>query len=152
MKKKLLYRCLLGAPAGLTVSYLITVVISLSVGDGNYYPVVPELIQDCGNEMNAVLLQSLCSLFYGAVCAGSSVIWEAECWSLLRMTLTHLTVFSIGTFPIAYLMRWMPHNLWGILIYFGIFFMIYLIIWISQYNAMKKRICQMNEKVKENNA
>ena len=56
MKKKVILRCLIGAPIGLALSYLITVVISLAVADGNFYPVVPKLIQDCGNEINAVLL------------------------------------------------------------------------------------------------
>ena len=106
MKKKVILRCLLGAPIGLALSYLITVVISLAVADGNFYPVVPELIQDCGSEINAVLLQMVCSLLYGAAWAGASVIWEMENWSLLRMTGTHLAVCSLATFPIAYSMRW----------------------------------------------
>lgn len=151
MKKKIILRCLFGAPAGLCISYLITIVISLIQGDGNYYPVVPELIAECGNEINAVLIQAVFSLLYGAAWAGSSVFWELESWSLLRMTVTHLIVCSAATFPIAYLMRWMPRNVIGILIYFGIFFGLYIVIWISQYQAIKKRIRQMNEKVWENN-
>ena len=119
MKKKVILRCLLGAPIGLAISYLITVMISLAVADGSFYPVVPELIQDCGSEINAVLLQMVCSLLYGAAWAGASVIWEMESWSLLRMTVTHLAVCSLATFPIAYFMRWMAHDVSGILLYFG---------------------------------
>lgn len=151
MKKKIILRCLFGAPAGLCISYLITIVISLIQGDGNYYPVVPELIDECGNEITAVLIQAVFSLLYGAAWAGGSVLWELESWSLLRMTVTHLIVCSVATFPIAYLMRWMPHNVIGILIYFGIFFGLYIVIWISQYHAVKNRIRQMNEKIWENN-
>ena len=65
MKKRLALRCLVGAPLGLAISTMITILISLTVGDGNFYPVVPELIKDCGSEMNAVLLQTVCSLLYG---------------------------------------------------------------------------------------
>ena len=148
MKKKVILRCLLGAPIGLAISYLITVMISLAVADGSFYPVVPELIQDCGSEINAVLLQMVCSLLYGAAWAGASVIWEMENWSLLRMTGTHLAVCSLATFPIAYSMRWMSHKASGILLYFGIFFGIYLIIWGIQYGAMRRRIRQMNDRVK----
>ena len=148
MKKKVILRCLLGAPIGLALSYLITVVISLAVADGNFYPVVPELIQDCGSEINAVLLQTVCSLLYGAAWAGASVIWEMESWSLLRMTVTHLAVCSLATFPIAYFMRWMAHDVSGILLYFGIFFVIYLFIWLTQYGAMCRRVRQMNDRVK----
>ncbi len=149
MKKKVLFRCLLGAPIGLAISHLITVVISLTVGDGNFYPIVSELADVCGSEINAVLVQSLCSLLYGAAWAGASVIWEMERWSLLRMTAVHLVVCSVFTFPIAYLMWWMPHNLKGILLYFAVFFFIYLCIWLSQYASMKKKIAKMNEKMRE---
>lgn len=150
MKKKIIIRCLLGAPIGLAISTLITIIFSLLYGDGNYYPVVPELISDCGNEINAVLLQAVCSFIYGAAFAGASAIWELEDWSILRQTVTHLVICSAGTFPIAYFMRWMPHNTPGFLLYFGIFFGIYAFIWLSKYTATKKRIEQMNAKLKEN--
>ena len=149
MKKKIILRSLLGAPVGMAISYFITILISLTVADGNYYPVVPELIADCGSEMNAVLLQTLFSLLYGAVWGGASVIWDMESWSLLKMTLLHLAICSIVTFPVAYFMQWMPHNIAGFLLYFGIFLAIYLIIWVSQYQSMKKRIDQINQKIQD---
>lgn len=151
MKKKLVLRILLGAPIGVTISYLITVFISLLVADGTYYPVVPSLAESLGSELNAVLVQTLCSILYGAVWGGLSIIWQLERWSLLRMTATHFALASMTTFPVAYLMQWMPHSLPGILIYFAIFFSIYLGIWLSQYCAIKKRIKELNQKVREQN-
>ena len=147
MKKELIKRCLLGAPLGLAISTLITILISLTVGDGRYYAVVPQLASDLGSEINAVLLQAALSMIYGAAWAGASVVWDAEHWSLLKMTLVHLLVTSVATFPIAYFAYWMPHSNTGILIYIGIFVAIYAGIWISQYSAMKKKIRAMNEKI-----
>lgn len=138
MKKRILYRSLWGMPIGIAISYLITVAISATVGDGVYYPVVPALETAMGSEINAVLIQLLCSAFYGAVFTGASVIWEIETWSVLRMTITHLLVISILSFPIAWVMLWIPHDFWGAVIYFAIFFGIYAIIWFFQYSAMKK--------------
>jgi len=86
-------------------------------------------------------------MLYGAAWAGASIIWDAERWSLLKMTLVHLLVTSLATFPIAYLARWMPHSSTGILMYIGIFVGIYTAIWFSQYSAMKKKIREMNEKI-----
>lgn len=148
MKKKILLRSLLGAPLGIAVSYVITLLVSLSIGDGSFYPVTLELATDFGNEMNAVLVQTLCTMLYGAVFAGASVIWESESWSLLRMTATHLTVVSLVTLPVAWFMRWMPRNLAGVAVYFAIFLGIYAIIWLSQYSTMKTRIRQLNEKLR----
>ncbi|MGN1307338.1 MAG: DUF3021 domain-containing protein [Faecousia sp.] len=147
MKKKVLSRCLLGAPLGLAISYCITILISLSIADGNFYSTVPELISDCGSEINAVLVQTVCSLLYGAAWAGASVIWEVERWSLLRMTLTHLLICSAATFPIAYFLRWMKHSAIGILSYFGIFLAIYLCIWLTQFFAMRKKVRQINDRI-----
>ena len=149
MKKELIKRCLLGAPLGLAISTIITIVISLSVGDGGYHAVVPSLAQDLGSEINAVVLQALLSMVYGAAWAGASVIWDAERWSLLKMTLVHLLVTSLATFPIAYFARWMPHSTTGIVLYIGIFVAIYAGIWFSQYSAMKKKIRAMNERIQQ---
>ena len=149
MKKELLKRMLFGAPIGLAISSIITIIISLTVGDGAYYAVVPELAREMGSEINAVVLQAVLSLVYGAAWAGASVVWDAEHWSLLKMTLVHLLVTSVASFPIAYFARWMPHTLAGILMYIGIFICIYAGIWVSQYSAMKKRVQEMNEKIKQ---
>lgn len=148
MKKEILKRLLFGAPIGLAISSIITIAISLTVGDGLYYAVVPSLAVDMGSEINAVLLQAGLSMIYGAAWAGASVVWDAEHWSLLRMTLVHLIVTSVATFPIAYFAHWMPHTLAGVSLYFGIFFAIYLGVWLSQYGAMKKRVKELNAKLK----
>lgn len=144
MRKRLLGRCLLGAPLGLALSVLITIAISLTVGDGRYYAVVPELIDDCGSEIAAVTLQAVVSLLYGAAWAGASLVWECERWSLLRQTATHLLVCSAATFPAAYCLRWMRHSVSGVLLYFGLFLAAYLIIWLVMYAAIKKKVRQMN--------
>ena len=55
MRKKILYRAVLGALIGFSLSTMITITISLTINNGNYYAVVPQLIEDCGNEMSMLL-------------------------------------------------------------------------------------------------
>lgn len=147
MKKRILCRALTGAPIGLAISTAITIFFSLIYGDGNYYPVVPALVEQCGNEINAVMAQMIASLLYGAVWAGASVIWEMDDWSLLRQTVTHLLAGSIATFPVAYLMYWMKHSIAGGVVYFAIFIGIYVGIWITLYSRAKREVTKLNEKV-----
>ncbi|MBE6765417.1 MAG: DUF3021 domain-containing protein [Ruminococcaceae bacterium] len=147
MKRKALSRALIGAPVGLLIGTIITICISLTVGDGNYYPVAPQLITDFKNELNAYIIQSLLCIIYGSVCAASSVIWETEKWSPLRQTLTHFIILTASTFPIAYYMHWMEHSLSGILSYITIFFISYLIIWITMFAAAKKQLTKLNKAV-----
>ena len=150
MKKKVIKRCLIGAPIGLSISFIITLIISIIINKGEYYPVVPQLTSLCGNELNAVIIQTVCSLIYGAVFGGASAIWEFEKWGLLKQTVIHCLIISVSSFPIAYFMYWMPHSFWGIAGYIAIFFFIYFFIWISWYFAMRKRIRELNEKIKVN--
>ena len=146
--KKAGLRALIGAPVGLAISTAITIIISFAIGDGKYYAVVPELTKDFGVEIHAVLIQTLCSMLYGSAFAGASVIWDSD-WSLTKMTVVHLLICSTATFPIAYLMRWMEHTAGGVLKYFGIFIVIYLTIWISQYARIKRNVSALNKKVKD---
>ena len=148
MKKKVILRSLIGAPIGLSISFIITLIISVIINKGEYYPVMPKLTALCGNELNAVVIQTVCSLIYGAAFGGASVIWDMENWSLLKQTVIHCLIISVSMLPIAYYMYWMPHNFWGIAGYIAIFFFIYFFIWFSQYFAMKKRIQEFNNKVK----
>lgn len=149
MKKNVLIRCLCGAPLGLAISTAIAVIISLCIGDGQFYAVAPQLAADCGSELNAVIAQALCSLLYGAAWAGASVIWQNERWSLLKQSVIHLVICSLATFPIAYFMRWMEPNAAGILSYFAIFLAVYAAVWLGQYIAIKRRVALLNDKMRE---
>lgn len=148
VKQKIFCRAVLGAPLGLTISWCIALIISAIIGDGQFYAVVPSMVTDCGGEFKAVLLQTLVSALYGAVWGGASVIWEVERWSLTRMTLTHLALCSLATLPVAWFSRWMPHSLWGAVSYFALFFTIYAAVWLGQYLRIRRRLRQINQKLK----
>lgn len=151
MKKKFFMRCAVGAAVGLAFSNIIAIIISAAIGDGYFHAVPPELTADLGSELTAVLVQSVCSLVYGAALTGASVIWDKDSWSLLRQTVTHFAVCSAAVFPTAYFMRWTERSAAGIISYFAVFFGIYLAIWIFQYFAARRRVAMMNSKLKENN-
>lgn len=150
MKKKILFRSLMGAPIGVTISLIITVIFSLCMGHGEYFPAPHELIDWCGGNVTvAVIVQMICSLFVGAVGGGSSVIWEIERWSLLKHTLVHFAVIAVPFFGIGYVMNWMPHYLYGALGYVGGFIAVYLIMWVSIYFSIKAKIKKMNQQLQE---
>ena len=151
MKKKIIMRSLLGMPISVSVSLLITIIISYSIGDSNFHAVAPQLMEYCGNEINAVFWQFIFLLVYGAVWGGISVIWEMENWSILRQTATHFVICSVTTLPIAYIMCWVEHNVISVLIYFAIFAFIYVVIWLSQYLSTKSKIKKFNSVIGENN-
>lgn len=144
MKLKVWNRCVLGAFLGPGITTGIAIVISLIIGDGTYYAVMPQLAQDFGSELNAVLVQTMVSLMYGAIWGGASFVWEMENWGITRQTVTHLLIVSLSTLPVAYLMRWMDRNVMGVVSYFAIFLAVYAGVWVFQFSRMKRRIACIN--------
>lgn len=86
MKKIIVIRSLLGFPFGITIGYIITVLISFFFGDGCCQPCAPELVSIMGNEINAVVFQTVLCGILGTGFAVSSVIWKIEKWSILKQT------------------------------------------------------------------
>lgn len=151
MKKKAIYRGMLGFPLGVFIGYTITIAISLISAKGYYSPAVPEFVKQCGNEINAVILQFILSGILGTVIAAGSVVWDNDNWSILKQTVAHFIILSFTMLPIAYFTRWMDHTFIGVASYFGIFIAIYVVIWLVQYNMWKYSIKQINEKIKKTN-
>ena len=127
MKKKLIQRGLLGFPLGIAIGFVITIMISVCVGDGSFYPVTLELMEAMGNELNAVIVQTVLCGIMGTGFAMASVIWEIDAWSLAKQSGIYFSVACIVMLPIAYVTNWMKHSVGGILSYIGIFFAVFLL-------------------------
>lgn len=147
MKKKIILRCISGVPIGLSIGYLITIVISLIWADGYYTSCVPELAERMGSEISAVILQALLCGILGMGFGGCSVIWEIENWGIAKQTGIYFLIVSLIMMPIAYVTYWMEHSIQGIVSYFGIFVFIFAIVWAIQYGRAKHNIKEMNEKM-----
>lgn len=147
IKKEALKRGVFGFPIGITIGYIMTIVSSLIFGKGQYYSVTPILIDTMGSEINAVVMQAFLSGLLGACFSASSVIWDIEDWNIVKQTATYFFVTSLFMMPIAYFMNWMPHSKKGFIIYFGIFVIIFFVIWIAQYFIWKNQIEKMNSKL-----
>lgn len=147
MKKQILLRSAIGFPVGVCISNLILLVIALCIG--TYAPCAPGCTALFGSETAGATAQFLLSGLVGAVFAGSSVIWEVETWSLFRATATHFCITTPLFWGASLLLGWCGLNLWGMLLYLGIFLCIYLSIWLSQYSIYRRKIRKINQKLQE---
>lgn len=148
MKKKAFLRGLLGFPLGISIGHIISVLISLSFGDGGFYPCPPDLIAFTGNEIRAVILQSLLCGVIGSGFAASSVVWEIEKWSIAKQTGLYFLINAVLMLPAAYILNWMKHSILGFFSYFGVFTLYFAVIWIIQYAAWKCTLKKINEKLR----
>ena len=144
MKKKIIMRGLFGLPTGIAIGFVITLIISACIGSGSFYPVTPELIVTIGNELNAVILQTVLCAIMGMGFAAASVIWELDSWSLAKQSGVYFLIISVIMLPIAYVTNWMKHTVLGILSYVAIFAAIFVVVWLSQYLLWKRKIKKMN--------
>ena len=145
MKRKIVLRSISGFPLGVTIGYFISIFSSLIWADGYYSPCVPEMAVMMGSEINAVLLQALLCGILGMGCAASSVIWEIEDWGIVKQTGIYFLIVSVIMMPISYVTFWMEHSLKGVLSYFGIFTLIFVMIWVVQYIKGCYNVKKMNE-------
>ena len=152
MKKQLIKRGLLGFPLGISLGYVITIIVSAFFGKGYYSAVMPELVTMMGNEINAVILQTLLCGILGTGFAMASLIWEVDSWSLAKQSGIYFAIACALMLPIAYITNWMKHTLFGILSYIGLFVLIFIIVWLSQYFALRSRITKINREVNADNS
>lgn len=147
MKKKIMKRMWIGLPVGIAMGYIITLIISACIGNGNFYSVAPEFAEKMGNELNAVILQAFLCGVIGVGFAAASVIWELDSWSLAKQSGVYFLVIGVILLPIAYVTNWMQHTVVGFLSYIGIFVGIFVAVWLSQYLCWKQQIKKMNDRV-----
>ena len=144
MKKKIIMRGLFGLPTGIAIGFVITLIISACIGNGSFYPVTPELIDTMGNELNAVILQTVLCAIMGVGFAAASVIWELDSWSLAKQSGVYFMIISVVMLPIAYVTNWMKHTILGVLSYVAIFAAIFVVVWLSQSLLWKRKIKKRN--------
>ncbi len=145
MKKKVLFRSLLGLLSGVALGQLIAIVISAIKGDGSFYAVIPELVNDYGGEQSAVIVQTILLGVSGAIVGAASMIWEIDGWSLTKQTCAHFCLFAIPFTIVAYVLYWVPHSVIGVAVWLVILVMIYAAIWCGAYFSAKRKIQKLND-------
>lgn len=143
MKKTILKRCLLGAPAGLSVYVLFTLFASWLRGDGTYYFTGGYLVWLYGTELNAVTVACICAMLIGMIWAAASLIFQTD-WSLMKQTAVHYLACTVPSLLINCAFGTMPRSMDGLMQYLWLFGCIYVLIWIGQYICIRKRVRQMN--------
>ncbi len=149
MNKKNIQNYLAGFIIGISIGYIITILYSVKINDGYFHPVTLELIELVGNEINAVILQTLLCGLIGIGFSFASLIWKIDSWSISKQSGVYFLISAAIMLPISYLANWMPHTTTGILYYIGVFIAIFVVVWIVQYLIWKIKIKKLNTKIKE---
>ena len=147
MKKKITERAICGFFIGIAIGQIISIIISMMLGTGEYVLCAPEFVAIMKNEVTAAAIQTLLCGIMGAGFAAASIIWEIDNLSIAAQSGICLGIYALIMFPIAYITNWMEHSLTGFISYAVMFFSIFIIIWISQYMIWKKKLKAINRKI-----
>lgn len=147
MKKKIIQRSSLGFFVGIAIGQMISVLISLISGNGEYIACAPEFTQLIGNEATATTLQMLLCGIMGIGFSASSVIWEIDELSIAAQSGICFAIYAAVLLPIAYFTNWMEHSIIGVASYIGIFVVSFAFVWLIQYIIWRRNIKAINNKL-----
>ncbi|MGN0651141.1 MAG: DUF3021 domain-containing protein [Oscillospiraceae bacterium] len=147
MRKKVFERTVPGFFIGIAIGQIISVLISLIEGSGEFLICVPEFTELIGNEAAAAAIQTLLCGVMGIGYAAASLIWESEKLNIAAQTGICFGIYAVTLLPIAYFTNWMEHSLLGVLGYIGIFAASFVVVWLNQYFLLKRKIKAINAKM-----
>ena len=99
--------------------------------------------------MGGMLLHLLLSGVLGMVANGSSVIYEMDEWSIVRVTITHFLI-SMGTlYIIAFTLGWFYPSDSMCWIMTAVCIAAYFLIWLIMYLIYRHKVTRMNEELRK---
>ena len=148
MLKKTIKAAGIGFLIGMVVGNLIAILTGNSDTGGVTF--APQKLLDMagGNGTVAMLLQSLFSGLYGAVCFAGMSFYEIERMPLAAATALHCALIVLLFIPIALLLGWVS-DIGTLLIISGMQLVGFFIIWLIMYFGYKKQIRELNEMQKD---
>ena len=144
MLKKTLKMAGIGFLIGIVIGNLIAFLTGNSDTGGVTF--APQKLLDMagGNGTVAMLLQSLFSGLYGAVCFAGMSFYEIERMPLALATALHCALIVLLFIPIALLLGWVS-NITEILIIMSIQLVCFFIIWLIMWSIYKKQVKELND-------
>ena len=149
MLKKTLKAAGIGFLLGIVIGNLIAFLTGNSDTGGITFASAKLLEMAGGNAVIAMLLQSLFSGLYGAVCFAGMSFYEIERMPLAVATALHCALIVLLFIPIALLLGWVS-QIETQLIISGIQLVCFFIIWLIMYAGFKKQVKELNELQEKN--
>ena len=148
MLKKVLLRAGIGFLIGAVVGNLIALLTGNSDTNGVTFSSQQLLAMSGGSAVLAMVLQSLFSGLYGALCFAGMSLYDAERLPLAAATALHCGLIVLPFIPISYLLGWVS-GIVETLIIAAAQIAVFFIIWLILYFAYKKQIRELNDMQKD---
>lgn len=130
------------------IGFLINLIISASVGNGEFLAVMPVLATRFETELTAVFVQFMLTGLIGVTFAEGALIFNIAKWSFPLQFLVHFLVTAVIYIPFA-ILCWFPLKAGGIVFMIVNIIFTYALTWIIQYHVNRKNIAEINRKLEE---
>ncbi len=148
MLVKTFKRAGIGFLIGIMIGDMIAILTGTSSSGGISFTSKQLLDMAGGSAAAAMLLQSLFSGLYGAICFGGMSLYDAERLPLAAATALHCALIVLIFIPISLLLGWVSQT-FEVLIISMIQLAVFFIIWLILYFVYKKQVEELNEMMKD---
>ncbi len=138
----------IGFLIGIMIGDMIAILTGTSSSGGISFTSKQLLDMAGGSAAAAMLLQSLFSGLYGAICFGGMSLYDAERLPLAAATALHCALIVLIFIPISLLLGWVSQT-FEVLIISMIQLAVFFIIWLILYFVYKKQVEELNEMMKD---
>ena len=149
MLRRTLKQAAIGFLIGIVIGNLIAVLTGRADTEGVTFASKKLLDMSGGNGVFAMLLQSVFSGLYGAICFAGMSLYDIERLPLAVATALHCALIILSFVPISLLLGWM-NNIIEILIMASVQLVCFFIIWLILYSVYKKQVRELNELQEKN--
>ncbi len=146
--KDILIRFIIGVIVGNSIGFVVNIIVSLCIGDGEYLPVMPQLEAIMPNEMSAVMLQTALLGIIGAAFSEASMIFDIARIGFVKQCLIHFAITAVIYVPFVYICYFPNGKNWILIMLANIIFT-YTVNWYAQYRRNCKDVHEINERIKE---
>lgn len=149
MLRRTLKQAAIGFLIGIVIGNLIAVLTGRADTEGVTFASKKLLDMSGGNGVFAMLLQSVFSGLYGAICFAGMSLYDIERLPLAVATALHCALIILPFVPISLLLGWV-NNIIEILIMASVQLVCFFIIWLILYSVYKKQVRELNELQEKN--
>ena len=142
MLMSFLRRAGIGFLLGIVMGDAITVICGYAqTGTALFF--APEFLQRAGNELNAVVIQSLLAGLYGAVNMGMTILYDLEKPPLTLVTAAHCLIVMLPYIPLSLYLCWIETAAEMITV-MSVMLAAYFMIWLIMYIIYKIQVKELN--------
>ena len=138
MRKKIIKLFLLGLLLGIAACSLVTTLTC------DAFPASPAFVDRIGDLRTALLVQLLISALYGAVCMGSTVLYDVDRLPLSLTSLIHCLICIVPFLFISNFLCWVEGTA-QTLIMAGAQLAAYFVVWLVLYLIYRKQTKELND-------